>query len=69
MIVPLLGGAYVNVAHISLLSAVMPVPNRPNAFQIKLVLMGSHEHITVGAEEEVRQLHVRVRNAIDALAP
>jgi len=69
MIIPLLGGAYANVAHISLLSVVLPVQNRPNAFQVKLVLMGNHEHTAVGEEEEIRQLHVRVRNAIDALSP
>lgn len=67
MVISLGGGAYVNVAHISLLSAVQSVPNRPNAFQVRLLLMGSHEHVQIGTEQEMQQLHARLKNGIDQL--
>ena len=67
MIIPVQGGAYVNVAHISLLSGVQRVQNRPNAAQIRMILMGGHEHISVGTQEEMSMLHERVKNAMEQL--
>lgn len=67
MIIPIGGDVYVNVSHISIMSGIQKVPNQPNTFQVRLVLMGSHEHIAVGTEEAMRALHSRVKNALDQL--
>lgn len=69
MVIPLGADVYVNAAHISLLSGAQIVDNRPNAWQIRLVLMGSKEHVVTGTEEEIRQLHQRIKNALDQLGP
>lgn len=69
MIIPLGSDVYVNAAHISLLSGVLPVDNRPNAWQIRLVLMGNHEHVVMGTEANIRQLHQRIKTALDQLDP
>ena len=67
MVIPLGGGTLVNVAHISLVSGVQPVPNRPNAYQVRITLMGAHEHIAIGTEEETKQLYARLKNGLDQL--
>jgi hypothetical protein len=64
MISSLGGGVYVNVKHISLLSGVQNVDNRPNAFQIRLILMGNKEHVVIGTEQVIRQLHESIKNAL-----
>lgn len=69
MIAPLPGGAYVNVAHISMISGVQKAPNRPNVYTLKILLMGTHHHEVLGTEQEVTQLHKRLKNAIDQLDP
>ena len=67
MVISLGDGSCVNVAHISLLSGVQQVPNRPNAFQVRILLMGNHEHVQIGTEQDMRQLHARLKNGIDQL--
>lgn len=67
MIVPLPGGAYVNVAHISLISGVQKAANHPDAYVLKILLMGAQHHEARGTQEEMTQLHTRLRNAIDQL--
>lgn len=69
MVIPLGGDVYVNPAHISLVSGVQALDNRPNAYQIRIVLMGNKEHIVIGTEESIRQTHQRIRNALDQLGP
>lgn len=67
MVISLGGGVYVNAAHISLISAVMPADNRPNTFQIRLVLMGNKEHVVMGPQEAMQTLHSRIKDALDQL--
>ena len=43
--------------------------NRPNTWQIRLVLMGNKEHVVMGTEDNIRQLHNRVKAALDQLGP
>lgn len=69
MVIPLGGDAYVNPAHISLISGLQTSPNRRDAWQIRLVLMGNQEHVVIGDEESMRKLHQRQRNALDELGP
>lgn len=69
MRVPLGNGAYVNVAHISLLSAVEKARNHPDAFELKFVLCGQHEHRHIGDESSVRALHDRLVKALDQIGP
>lgn len=45
------------------------VDNRPNTWQIRLVLMGNKEHVVMGTEDNIRQLHNRVKAALDQLGP
>lgn len=67
MVIPLGNGAYVNVAHISLISGVQVAPNRSNVFQVRILLMGNHEHVQMGSQQEMEQLHARLKNGIDQL--
>lgn len=69
MVIPLGGEVYVNAAHISLLSGVQAVDNRPNAWQIRIVLMGNQDHVVMGTESNIRQLHQRIKTALDQLGP
>lgn len=69
MVIPLGGDVYVNAAHISLMSGVQAADNRPNTWQIRLVLMGNKEHVVMGSEENMRQMHTRIKNALDQLGP
>lgn len=60
---------YVNVAHISLLSGIQKARNHPAAHELKLLLVGGHEHTVMGSEKEMRALHDRLVKALDQLGP
>jgi hypothetical protein len=69
MLVPLGNDTYVNAAHISLLSGVQRSQRDAGHHQVRLLLMGKHEHTQVGPEEEMKALHARIKNALDQLGP
>lgn len=65
MIIDLGGGVLARASHISLISGVQPVPNRPNTFQIRILFMGGHEHVHIGAHDELLRLHTTLRDSLD----
>ena len=67
MRVPLPGGSYVNVAHISLISGIRGVVNNPESKQFKLLLMGAHQHVVSGPADAITALHKRLADALDLL--
>ena len=69
MFVSLGNDTYVNAAHISLLSGVQRSQRDAGHHQIRILLMGKHEHTQVGPEDEIKALHTRLTNALDQLEP
>ena len=69
MFVSLGNDTYVNAAHIGLLSGVQRSQRDAGHHQIRILLMGKHEHTQVGPEDEIKALHTRIKNALDQLGP
>ncbi len=67
MFVPLPGNSLLNVAHISLVSGVQKGPNGGDEHVLRILIMGQHKHIASGSLDEMKQLHARIRGALDQL--
>lgn len=60
-------GAYVNVAHISLMSGIQTDPADARKRLIKLLLMGAREHVVTGTDEEIKAVYAKLKNALAQL--
>ena len=61
------GNAFINVAHVSVVSGIQPVSGRPELRELSINVMGVHVHTVVATEKEIAQLYRDLDNALDQL--
>lgn len=69
MVIVIPGDVLLNVAHVSLVSAIQPLTDGSGRHALRLLIKGRHWHSVAGTSDEIQQLYGKLKSGLAQVAP